>query len=410
MTFPKTGGRPEPEPTPSQIARRNFSGPAFLSGGFRPFFFAAGVWGAFALGLWLLILNGRVDAPEALGASAWHAHEMLFGFAAAAIAGFLLTAIPNWTGRLPVRGWPLAGLASLWLTGRLALLFAGAGNWQYAAAVIDLAFPVTLLGLVLREIILGGNWRNLPIAGIIGLLIVGNVLMHLEALGMKVLSGSGWRLGIGAVLLLISLVGGRITPSFTRNWLAKRGDTKLPAPFGVIDKAALGLTGLAMLVWIILPEATASGWLVLAAGVVQAARLSRWRGLAAVSDPLVLVLHVGYGWISIGFVLLGLSVLTDGFTQTDAIHGMTIGAIGTMILAVMTRASLGHSGRVLKAGAGTLIIYLLVTCAVAARLLAAWGTDAYLLHVYVSGLAWIAAFALFAVLYAPLHFRKRRGS
>lgn len=410
MTSPKSGGRPEPEPTPSILARRNFAGPAFLSGGFRPFFFAAGVWGAVALAIWLLILNGRIDAPDALGASAWHAHEMLFGFAAAAIAGFLLTAIPNWTGRLPVRGLPLAGLASIWLAGRLAMLLAGEGSGQYVAAIVDMGFCVTLLGLILREIILGGNWRNLAVAGILGLLTIANLLMHAEGLGLKVLSGSGWRLGIGAVLLLMSLVGGRITPSFTRNWLAKRGASKLPAPFGIVDKIALVLTGLAVLAWVVVPEAAATGILALTAGAGQGVRLARWRGLSALSDPLVLVLHVGYGWIPVGFVLLGLSVLSDGFAQTDAIHGMTIGAIGTMILAVMTRASLGHSGRTLKAGPGTMAIYLLVTLAVAARLLAAWDAEAYLLHIYLSGLAWIGAFALFAVLYAPLFFRKRRGA
>lgn len=407
MTMPKTGGRQEPEPNASILARRNFSGPAFLSGGFRPFFFGAGVWAVVSLGLWLLILNGRVPAPESMGASAWHAHEMLFGYMVAVKAGFLLTAIPNWTGRLPVRGLPLAWLASTWLAGRLAMLLSWNGGAPYLVAAVDLAFLAVFLGLVLREIFLGRNWRNLPIAGMLALSLLANGLMHAEAMGAE-LGGSGWRLGIGAVILLMTLIGGRITPSFTRNWLAKRGDARLPAPFGLADKAAIGLTSLVVLAWTVAPDSRLTGVLALAAAAAQGVRLSRWRGLAALSDPLVLVLHAAYVWLPVGLGLVGLSVLTDGLSQTDALHGMTIGAMGTMTLAVMTRATLGHSGRALKAGRGTVMIYLLVTAAVLARLLAVLQTEAYLLQIYVSGAAWIGAFALFVALYGPLHFHQRR--
>lgn len=217
---------------------RPFDGPALLRQGFRPFFLGAGTWSVAAMALWILTLQGYVAIPTAFDAVGWHVHEMLFGFVVAAIAGFLLTAIPNWTGRMPLQGVPLAGLVAVWLVGRLAVYVSawiGAG----IAAALDLSFLALLLAVVLREILAGRNWRNLPIPVVLTGLLAANALTHLDAAGIAATGALGQRLAIGIVILLISLIGGRIVPSFTLNWLKKRGEARLPARFGPADRVAL---------------------------------------------------------------------------------------------------------------------------------------------------------------------------
>src|SRR5438067_2847053 len=177
--------------------------------------------------------------PSRFDPLAWHIHEMLFGFVMATIAGFLLTAIPNWTGRPSISGAPLALLASLWLVGRVVCLVSDLVP-AWFATLVDLSFPTVLAWVVAREILAARNWRNLPMIGALGVLGTANLLMHLEAAGVAVPAALGWRLGLAAVIVLISVVGGRIVPSFTRNWLAKRQAAHLPAVPGVIDRAALG--------------------------------------------------------------------------------------------------------------------------------------------------------------------------
>ena len=195
--------------------------PAVIDYAFRPMFLAAGSWAVIALALWLAMFFGFVQLPTRFDPLAWHVHEMLFGFVMAAVAGFLLTAIPNWTGRLPVRGYRLAVLAGLWLLGRLACLIS-ADLPAWLAVLADLAFPTALLAVAAREIIAGRNWRNLPMTAPLVLFTIADLLMHLESLGVSVLTGLGWRLAVGAPFVLISIIGGRIIPSFTRSWLFKR--------------------------------------------------------------------------------------------------------------------------------------------------------------------------------------------
>lgn len=396
----------------SSEARRAYSGPAVLSVGFRPFFLGAGVWAAGAVALWLAQLAGWPALPSAFDPIAWHAHEMLFGYVTAVIAGFLLTAIPNWTGRLPVCGWQLGGLFALWCAGRVAV---GVSAWigPAAAAALDLAFPVVLCAVVLREIAAGRNWRNLPVATIVAVLAASDGLVHLEALGLAPTADLGadlgLRLGIAAVAVLIALVGGRVVPSFTRNWLAKRGEAVLPRPFGRLDRLAVAVTIAAGLAWTLAPEAAASGALALLAAALGAARLAGWCGHRTLAEPLVWVLHLGYAWLVAGFALLGAAVLVPALPQAAALHALTAGAMGTMTLAIMTRATLGHSGRALTAGPGTAAIYALVGAAALLRVLAPLtALDAALLF-GLSGLAWIGAFALFVVLYGPLLVGPRRA-
>ncbi|HLI12668.1 MAG TPA: NnrS family protein [Alphaproteobacteria bacterium] len=386
---------------------RASAAPALFSAGFRPFFLLSAIWAAVAIPLWLAFFSGGAAVPTALAPAMWHVHEMVFGFAAATVAGFLLTAIPNWTGRMPLQGGPLVVLVLLWLAGRLAMLFS-ATIGAPAAAALDLAFPAAFLAVVAREILAGRNWRNLPMVAALAFLLAGNLLVHLDPLGIAATAALGNRLGIATLLMLISFVGGRIVPSFTRNWLAKaQPETAPPAPFDRLDRAVLALTALALAAWVAIPDEPAAPWLELAAAVALGLRLARWRGGATWREPLLSVLHLGYGWLALGFLLLALDGFAPIVPQTAALHALTVGAIGTMTLAVMTRASLGHTGRPLTAGRGTVAIYALVTLAALLRLAAPLGGGGYLLLLALAGTAWSGAFGLFALLYGPPLARPR---
>ncbi len=395
----------------SAIPRHHpLSGPAVFSAGFRPFFLLSAVWAAVAIPLWLVWLGSfgaEMEVPTELQPGIWHVHEMVFGFAAATVAGFLLTALPSWTGRVPLQGGPLAALVLLWGAGRAAVLLSG---WigSVFAAVMDLAFPLAFLGVVAYEIIAGRNWRNLPMLAALLLLLFGNLLVHLEATGISPSAEFGNRLGVATLLMLISLVGGRIIPSFTQNWLAKqRPEIAVPAPFGRLDRAALATTMLALLGWVIAPDGPVASYLELVAGVALGIRLARWRGFTTWREPLLGVLHLGYFWLALGFLLLGLNGLMPLLPETAALHALTVGAIGTMTLAVMTRASLGHTGRPLAAGPYTTAIYGLVTLAAILRLLAPIGGGDYLLMLNLAGVAWSGAFGMFALFYARVLVRPR---
>jgi uncharacterized protein involved in response to NO len=390
---------------PGGIPRlRPWHGPPILAYGFRPFFFAAGLWAAIALLLWLLVLTGSATLPAAFAPAAWHAHEMLLGFAMAAVAGFVLTAVPNWTGRLPLNGLPLATLALLWLAGRLGVL-AGEAIRPHAAAALDLAFPLALLVAVAREVAAGRNWRNLPICAGLAALLAANLLMHLEPLGLAETAALGERLAIATLALLVMLIGGRIVPSFTTNWLKRQGAGRLPASFGGLDKGALGLGLLALLAWVAAPTTVTTGTLLILASLAHAVRLARWRGGATWREPLLGILHLGYGWLALGLFLIGVDAL--GGTFGPHLHGLTIGAFATMILAVMTRATLGHTGRELTAGPATVGGCALVSLAALARLAADTLAVGYLAWLILSAIAWLLGFGIFVAVYSPMLLRPR---
>lgn len=378
--------------------RRDYAGPALFAYGFRPFFLAAGLWAAFGLLLWLPQYLGLVTLPTAFGPLDWHIHEMLYGYVAAAVAGFLLTAIPNWTGRLPVSGWPLAALATLWLAGRIAILCSGAIG-GIAAAAIDVSFLLTLAAVAGREIVAGKNWRNLRVLVVIGVLALGNIVFHAEVLTQGS-ADYGIRIAIGATILLISLVGGRIVPSFTNNWLARNNPGRLPVPFSRYDMATMALSALALLAWVAAPMHVATGGLLIAAGLAQAVRLARWAGDRTFADRLVLVLHVAYFFVPLGFLLVGVAAFTAVVPPSAGIHAWTAGAIGLMTLAVMTRATLGHTGQALHAGPATQVIYVCVLIGALLRVCAAVHGSLILLEA--GGALWIAGFAAYVFVYAPL--------
>lgn len=384
---------------------RAFTGPAILSYGFRPFFLAGAIWAALSVALWLPLLSGHVALPTAFAPLDWHSHELVFGYVPAIVAGFLLTAVPNWTGRLPVVGWPLLALFSTWIAGRMAILCSGMIGAPLAAFG-DLAFLLALAAVIAREIIAAGNTRNLKVLAAVGLLFTGNLIFHIEA-ARGLTSGYGLRFGVAATVMLIMLIGGRIVPSFTRNWLAPRKSDRLPAPFDRFDVAAMAIGALALVCWIALPASVATAWLAAAAAVINAARLMRWQGWRTSAEPLVFILHIGFAFVPLGFALLSLAIVRpDVIVPTGALHAWTAGAIGVMTLAVMTRASLGHTGMPLSATRPIQAIYAAAIIAALARIVAAFGVArAGMLHV--SALAWVLAFAGFVIVYWPLLTRPR---
>lgn len=380
--------------------------PPILHYGFRPFFFLAALHAGVAVPLWLWLYFSGDHLPGPFHGLHWHAHEMLFGYLGAVMAGFILTAIPNWTGRLPLSGYPLAVLVALWLAGRMACLLMPD---PVAAMAVDLAFPAVLAFAVWREVAAGRNWKNAPVALMITLFGAANAADHAANLGLLP-HDLGQRLALAVVATLIALIGGRIVPSFTRNWLVKEGQAKLPASFGVPDKAALACTAAAALAWIAVPDMLATGILMTAAGLMLALRLLRWQGIRTVSEPILLVLHLGYGWLAAALFLIGLSILFSSVPQSAALHALTAGAVGTMTLAVMTRASLGHTGREIVADRSMVAMYVLVSTGAALRVGApfaeAWHNEILIL----GGSLWSGAFLLFAIHYAPILWGRRAGA
>jgi uncharacterized protein involved in response to NO len=388
---------------------RMAASPPVLRGGFRPFFLVGALWAVIALGLWLSALLGGLELPSAFDPLAWHRHEMLFGFVGAMVAGFLLTAIPNWTGRLPIAGWPLATLVGLWLAGRLAVLWSGAIGLG-AAALLDVGFYAAMAFVGAREILAAKN-RNLPLVAMILLFGAANATDYAAVSGLLADGEAGFRAGIALVTVMISVIGGRIIPSFTRNWLAKqRLEQGLPGQPNRFDLAVIVFTALALLGWVLAPGAALTGAALLAAGALQLVRLARWGGWRTVSDPLLLVLHVGYLWVPAGLALLGWSVLDPAIPRTAAVHALTAGAMATMILAVTTRATLGHTGRELRAGPATTASYALVTLGALLRLAASLGWVGYQAGLELAGALWAGAFVLFLAAYGPILFAPRRDA
>ena len=395
MTTPALKAAHQPAPR-----YRAYTGPAIFAHGFRAFFFAAGCWAALVMALWLGAWRGAIVLPTAFAPPIWHAHELVFGYGVAAVTGFLLTAIPNWTGRFPLQGAPLAALVLLWLAGRIAVT-ASALIGPWLAGMIDVAFLIVLWAFVVREILAGKNWRNLPMPLALAALAVANAATHVDTL-----SAYGIRGGIAVLAALIGLMGGRIVPSFTHNWLAKHGAIEMPAPFGLIDRVMLALTVIALVSWVIAPEWAGTGVAAGVAGIATVARFGRWRGQDTTPEPLLWVLHLGYFWLAVGLGLIA-AVPAWGISPIVAIHALTAGAIATMTLAVMTRASLGHSGRALTADVWTTLIYVLVTAAALARIAAHGFAANYAAWIDAAGGLWIAAFTLFAVRYAPVLLRPK---
>jgi uncharacterized protein involved in response to NO len=376
---------------------RSYKGPVLFSFGFRPFFLAGAIMAALTPMLTALTLSGILEIEIPGGIIAWHGHEMVYGYLSAVITGFILTAVPNWTGRMPLLGARLMGLAALWVAGRIVMLtpeMFGAGS-----AVIDGAFLLVVDLFLWREVIAGKNWRNAPVCILILLLAAGNLIWHVET--MQGSNGVfGLHFGIGVIAILLALIGGRVTPSFTRNWLAKTGKEPIEAPFSMFDKLAIGALIISISLWLAAPLIPATGIMLLLAGLLHFIRLARWQGWKTVAEPLVLILHIGYFWLASGITLLGLSVLAPATVPAvNALHALTAGAMGVMTLAVMTRAVRGHTGRALQADAVTIVIYALVNLGAFIRVGAPLLPLPYANAVLLAGAVWGSAFVVFAIVY-----------
>ncbi|MDF1856046.1 NnrS family protein [Pseudooceanicola sp.] len=375
------------------MRRAAYEGPTILAMGFRPFFLAASLFGLVVVPIWWLVWRGDWTLASSFPSVDWHIHEMIFGYAAAVIAGFLFTAVPNWSGRMPTRGWPLLCLSLLWLAGRLAL----AGLLPLGpvgVALVDSSFLLAIGAMILFEIVAGKNWRNLKVVVPVGLLCAANILFHVEVIngGESVIAR---RLGLALVLFLITLIGGRIIPSFTRNWLAKRRASRMPVPFGRFDAWVIALGAVGLLTWVALPQSPVSGGLLGLGGLAHLARLSRWRGAAVWRSPLLLMLHVAYGFLAVGLLLLGAAAF-DWLPLAAGMHMLGIGAMGGMTVAVMIRATLGHTGRGLIAGPTLTLAFGLICAAAITRAalpeLAIAGLDG----IAIAALLWTLGFAILA--------------
>jgi uncharacterized protein involved in response to NO len=374
-----------------------------LDYGFRCFFLAAGLFAGIAVFAWLSLLHGATWPGAPLNPLFWHIHEMLFGFVMAAMAGFLLTAVPNWTGQPPLRGAGLAGLLSAWLAGRL-LMACGSALSPWLVAAVDLLFPVLLTVIIMRCLIIAGNRRNYMLGVLIALFPISNGVFHLGELGILDTAQTIIYLVPHLIVLLVAIIGGRIIPSFTANWLRLQGRTgQLPLTLPWLERSTLLLTIVTGIwFWLWWPTPTWGGALLaFATMLAHASRLFYWRGWQTWSNPLLAILHIAYGWLVAGYLLLGLSALSTSVSHSSALHAITIGAIGTMILAVMSRVALGHTGRPLQAARLTVIAYVLVSIAALSRIIAA-STDSYSVWIDLSGMAWSIAFVAFVWVYWPI--------
>lgn len=380
------------------------SGPApILSYGFRPFFLAAGAYGALSLALWVGAYAGVVALPGELAPSFWHGHEMLFGFAVAVISGFLLTAVSAWTGSPPVSGGRLAGLVALWLMGRIALWLADILT-PVAVAALDLVYVPVLIVFVVRRLLTTGQRRNMVFPVLLAFLFAANLLYHLEAVGWgDDMARLGLHLSVYVFALLIAAIGGRIVPSFTANALRKRGDDVEVRSNPVIEKLVMISMAAAAAADLLSPGGTIAGGLALVASILLALRMRHWQTLRTLGDPILWILHLGHAWLVVAFACSAVAGLTGLVPAGATLHAFTSGAIGTIVIAMMTRVALGHTGRELKASPATVAAYLMVNGAALLRIAAATFDP---LHsefwIIASGGLWSLAFTVYVVIYWPV--------
>jgi uncharacterized protein involved in response to NO len=382
------------------VARlRAHQGIPLLANGFRPFFLLGSIQAGLAILVWLPMFYGEITLTSVFAPRDWHVHEMLYGYLPAVITGFLFTAIPNWTGRLPIQGTPLLVLVIVWIAGRLCVTFSAETGWL-AALLVDASFLALVALAAAREILAGRNWRNLNVVMLVLLLLAGNVAFHLEA-HFHGAADAGIRIGIAVVVLLISLIGGRIVPSFTRNWLVRENPGRLPVPFGRFDMIVVAVGALALGLWVVIPAGQWTGAALVLAGLLHLVRLGRWAGDRTWRERLLLILHIGYAFVPIGFLLNAASAF-ELVAAGAGIHAWMAGAAGIMTLAVMSRATLGHTGQQLTASFTTQAIYAAIIVAALSRIYAVIEPARSELLLHVAAFAWALAFIGFAAAFGPL--------
>ncbi|WP_417413298.1 NnrS family protein [Hoeflea sp.] len=387
---------------------RPYSGPAILSYGFRPFFLLGALYSGLSILLWLPQFYGELSLSTLFAPTDWHVHELYFGFLPAVATGFLFTAVPNWTGRMPLQGNGLLALVLLWLAGRFAVTFSIHIGWQ-AALIIDVSFLIAVAMVIAREIIAGENWRNLKVLLPLAILAASNIVFHLEA-HFTGASDIGRRLAALAAVTLIMLIGGRVIPSFTRNWLVRENPGRLPAPFSSFDLLSIAVAVVALVLWTARPDSLLTAAAMALAALLQSLRLARWAGLRTLRDPLVWMLHAGYLFVPAGFALIAAARFwPDVVSPVAGVHAFGVGAVGGMTLAVMMRASLGHTGQKLKAGLSGTVLFVALLVAAVSRILATFSDSHTGMALHIAAFAWLIAFAGFGLVFAPALSRRRRA-
>jgi uncharacterized protein involved in response to NO len=381
----------------------------FLSIGLRPFFLLAGLYGCLAMALWLAWIGAGVSPFPAAPATApianviWHGHEMLFGFAAAVIAGFLLTAVPNWTGAAPLSGAPLAALACLWIAGRLAIWLSDMLP-TIAVAIADLAFLPALGIAVAVPLVRARVFRNIVFLALLAVLFAANLVVHLDIMGWTgANAGAGNLLGLNLVVLLITIVGGRVVPAFTANWLKAEGIKATVHRRPPLDALTIAATAAVLVAELAAAADAVTGALALVAAVLHLVRLAGWQTRRVLGAPIMWILHVGYGWLTIGFALKALALLSDVIAPASAVHALSVGAVGSMTLGVMSRAALGHTGRALRVATAITVAYVLVSLAALLRIAGPAVLPAATAEtIAASGISWVFAFGIFTWVYWPI--------
>jgi|TARA_B100001971_G_scaffold212166_1_gene241543 uncharacterized protein involved in response to NO len=378
-----------------------------FSAAFRPFFLLAGLFACVSIVLWLTSFFGIYSLlPGGSNPITWHSHEMLFGLVGAAIGGFIFTAVASWTGRPPIHGAPLVAMALCWFMGRIVMsLSAYLSPWL--VATLDLSYLILVLLVLAQELYLAGNRRNYILLAVIGILLLCNLLYHLTA--FTALPGDQWgtRGATMTIILLISVIGGRVIPAFSRNWFVlNQIQSPSPTEPNRFDFATIGCTLILIPLWLFIPSHFVTGILLLVAALLHAIRVSRWQGLNTWREPLLLVLHVGYCWIPIGFLLIGVAVLMQQ-PVSGGIHALTVGAMTTMIMAVSSRAALGHTGRTPSSSPVLTSAFILITMSALLRVLASQSNLAML--IWGAGLFWLVAFLCYLYAVLPLLIQPRVG-
>lgn len=369
---------------------------SWLHKGFRPFFWLAAVHGAVLVPLWLGVLAGAYHPSRYFDAVSWHAHEMTFGFSMAVIAGFLLTAVGNWTQQETAVGPRLGFLVVLWSLGRVSVTVPGIPAAVVAA--VDLLFVPVLSWTVLRPIARSGNWRNMVMVVALWVMGIGNAMMHLDALG--VWGGArrrGQFLALDAIVLVVVLISARVIPMFTRNGCP----TAQVVVRARLSMAGAMVTALVGVFDVLAPNASWKFSCCLVAGGLVWARAVGWGTMSTARSPLLWVLHAGHAWLGMGLLLRGLSYWVPGIPESTAVHGLTVGAIGTLCVGMMSRVSLGHTGRPLTAPRFAVLSFVSISMAAVARVFAPLLMPQFSrLSIWLSGALWSLALVFFLAGYS----------
>lgn len=366
-----------------------------LTGAYRIFFPFAVLFAGLSVPMWLAFYSGAPAPME--DAYQWHRHEMLWGYLPAAIAGFLFTALPNWTSRPGPGPMMLGAMFAIWLAGRVAMfIMPGA----ILAQIVASAFLPVVAALALYMLISAGNRRNL----VVGAMVTGLWLAQLSFFWLD--SERAIEAGFALIFMLMVLIGGRVTPAFTRNWLKARGAARLPGDFGPVDKAALISSALAAISWVILADTIVTGVLAGAAAVALGMRLGRWRGWGVRAEPLLLALHAAYGWLVIAMALLAVASLSDLATLQQVHHALGAGAIGSMTAIIMMRAMLGHSGRPITGNWMDKLAFVALHLGAILRTSADWSPDPMIFY-HSGGTFWALGMIVLAVRLFPLALTER---